>query len=46
MQGLIGLEVPITSFVSAVGQYQFVTPIEDVGFSHSSVTGGVRVRIW
>jgi hypothetical protein len=46
VQGLIGLEVPITSFVSAVGQYQFVTPIEDVGFSHSSVTGGVRVRIW
>ena len=45
-QGAAGLEVPIASVVSAFGQYQFVAPIEDVGFSHSSVTGGVRVRIW
>jgi hypothetical protein len=45
-QGVAGLEVPIVSRISAFGQYQFVAPIEDVGFSHSSVTGGVRVKIW
>ena len=45
-QAAAGLEVPIASVVSAYGQYQFVAPIEDVGFSHSSITGGVRVRIW
>lgn len=45
-QGVASLEVPIASVISAFGQYQFVAPIEDVGFSHSSITGGVRVRIW
>ena len=36
----------ITSVIAAFGQYQFVAPFEDIGFSHSSITGGVRVRIW
>ena len=45
-QGVAGVDVPITSVFAAFGQCQFVVPIEDVGFSHSSVTGGVRVRIW
>ena len=46
VQGLVGLDVPITSLIGAFGQFQFVTPVEDPGFSHSSVTGGVRVGIW
>jgi hypothetical protein len=45
-QAVAGVEVPIASVISAFGQYQFVAPIEDVGFSHSSVTGGVRIRVW
>jgi len=45
-QTAAGLEVPIASVVSAFGQYQFVAPIEDVGFSHSSIAGGVRIRVW
>jgi hypothetical protein len=45
-QAVAGVEVPIASVLSAFGQYQFVAPIEDVGFSHSSLTGGVRVRVW
>ena len=46
VHGVAGVDVPITSWIAAFGQYQFVVPMEDVGFSHSSITGGVRVRIW
>lgn len=46
VQGVAGVEVPITSIISGFGQFKFVMPIEDPGFSHMSVAGGVRVRVW
>jgi hypothetical protein len=46
VQGVAGVDVPITSIISGFGQFKFVMPIEDPGFSHTSVPGGVRIRVW
>jgi hypothetical protein len=46
VQGVAGLEVAITSFVAAFGQVQFVIPTVDVAGGHSTVVGGVRLRVW
>jgi hypothetical protein len=44
-QGLAGLDVHLTSRVSAYGQFKFVAPTEDLGSSELRFTAGVRVGI-
>jgi hypothetical protein len=41
-----GAEVAISSRLAAFGQVQVAVPLEDPGSSHSSTTGGIRVRVW
>ena len=46
IQGVAGLEVAITSRIAAFGQFQFLAPTTDIAGGHSTVSAGVRVRIW
>lgn len=46
LQGVGGGEAPVWSRVSAFGQVKFTASISDISGSHTSVTGGVRVRVW
>lgn len=41
-----GAEFAISSRLAAFGQVQVAVPLEDPGSSHSSTTGGIRVRVW
>ena len=46
LQGVGGVEVPVWSRLSAFGQLKFTASISDISGSHTSATGGVRVRVW
>jgi hypothetical protein len=45
VQGLAGLDVAVTRWLAVYGQYAAIFPVDDPGFGHQSVMGGVRLGL-